>query len=104
MMKVRWREHEMIFVTILFVAQIIMFLLKMYNHPIDQLEIDFATRFKENGISFIYLRNVLLPQIGSILIMYIGYLSINLIILPLLKKISFEDFEKLISLKTVKTS
>ncbi len=101
-MKVRWREHEMIFVTILFVAQIIMALLKMYNHPIEQLEIDFATRFKENGISFIYWRNVLLPQIGSILLMYIGYLSINLLILPLLKKISFEDFEKLLSIKTVK--
>ena len=102
MMKVRWREHEMIFVTILFVARIIIFLLKIYNHPIDQLEIDFATRFKENGISFIYWRNVLLPQIGSMLIMYIGYLLINLIILPLLKKISFEDFEKLLSLKMVK--
>ncbi len=101
-MKVRWREHEMIFVTILVVAQIIILLLKLYNHTNEQLEIDFAARFKENGIPFIYWKNVLLPQLSSILLIYLGYLSINLVILPLIKKISFADFEKLLSINIAK--
>ncbi|MEO7536327.1 MAG: histidine kinase [Ferruginibacter sp.] len=101
-MKVRWREHEIMFVTILVVAQIIMSFLKMYNPSYERPGIDFAARFKENGISFIYWRNVLLPQVSSILLMYVGYLSINLLILPSLKKISFSDFEKLLTLNIIK--
>lgn len=102
MMKVRWREHEMIFVTILVAAQIIMSLLKMYNPSYSQSGIDFASRFKENGLSFIYWRNVLLPQMGLILLMYLGYVSINLLILPSVKKISFNDFEKLLTLNIIR--
>jgi len=101
-MKVRWREHEMIFVTILVAAQIIMSLLKMYNPSYNQSGIDFASRFKENGLSFIYWRNVLLPQMGSILLMYLGYVSINLLILPSIKKVSFNDFEKLLTINIIK--
>lgn len=102
MMKVRWREHEIIFVTILVAAQIIISLLKMYNPSYEQSGIDFAYRFKENGISFIYWRNVLLSQICSLLLMYLGYLSINLLILPSIKKISFNDFEKLLTINIIK--
>ncbi|MEJ7587409.1 MAG: hypothetical protein WKI04_07595 [Ferruginibacter sp.] len=35
--------------------------------------------------------------------MYLGYLSINLLILPTLKKISFNDFEKLLTINIIKT-
>jgi len=101
-MKVRWRENETIFVTILVVAQIIILLLKMYNPSYVQLETDFAAIFKKNGFSFIYWRNALLPQLSSILLMYLGYLSINLVIIPLIKKISFYDFEKILSINIVK--
>ncbi len=101
-MKVRCREHEIIFVTILVVAQIIISLLKIYNPSYEQSGIDFASGFKENGISFIYWKNVLLPQISSILLMYIGYLSINLWIIPSLKKVSFTDFEKLLTVNILK--
>lgn len=45
----------MIFVTILAVAQIITSVLKMYNPSYEQPGIDFASGFKENSISFIYL-------------------------------------------------
>jgi two-component system, LytTR family, sensor kinase len=101
-MKLRWREHEMIFITILVVAQIIVSFLRMYTPPYQQPTIDFATGFKENGIAFIYWRNVLLPQVSSVLLIYFGYLSINLLILPLIKKISFNDFEKLLTLNFIK--
>lgn len=92
----------MIFITILFTAQIIISLLKMYNPSYDQSGINFASRFKKNGLSFIYWRNVLLPQMGSILLMYLGYVSINLLILPSIKKISFNDFEKLLTINIIK--
>jgi two-component system LytT family sensor kinase len=97
-MKVRWREHEMIFVTILVVAQIILSLLRLSSPSFEQSGSDFAAIFKENGLSFIYWRNVLMPQSASILLMYLGYLSINLFIIPAIKKISFNDIEKLFTL------
>lgn len=101
-MKVRWREHEMLFVTILVLGQIIILLLKMYNPTYGQPGIDFAAGFKENGLSFTYWRNVLLPQLSSILLLYLGYLSITLFIIPALKKISFTDFEKLLTVNIIK--
>jgi two-component system, LytTR family, sensor kinase len=101
-MKVRWREHEMMFIAILVAVQIIISLLKMYNPSYQQSAIDFAAGFKANGISFIYWRNVLLPQISSILIIYLGYLSINRLIIPAIKKISFNDFEKLFTINILK--
>lgn len=101
-MKVRWREHEMIFVTILVVAQIILYSLNMYTPSNATLGVEPAARFEENGIPFLYWRNVLFPQIFSILLVYSGYLAINLLILPLVKKITFDDFEKIISVKTLK--
>jgi two-component system, LytTR family, sensor kinase len=101
-MKVRWRGHEMIFVTILVVAQIIISVYKMYNPSYQRPGIDFASQFKANGFSFIYWRNVLIPQISSTLLIYLGYLSINLFILPSIKKISFIDVEKILSLNIIK--
>jgi hypothetical protein len=40
--EVRWREHEMIFVTILVVAEIIISLIKIYNPSYEPSGIDFA--------------------------------------------------------------
>lgn len=101
-MKIRWREHEMIFVTILTVALIILTLLRIYNPSYVQPGADFNARFEQNGLSFIYWRNVLIPQSASILLMYLGYLSINLLIIPSVKKISFNDIEKLFTLNILK--
>jgi two-component system, LytTR family, sensor kinase len=101
-MKIRWREHEMIFVTILIVTQIIFSLLKIDNLTYKQSETDFAAAFKENGFSFIYWKNVLIPQLSSILLIYFFYLSVNLFIIPAIKKISFDDFEKLLTLKIIR--
>jgi two-component system, LytTR family, sensor kinase len=97
-MKVRWKQHEMIFFAILMIVEMVASCKKMY----EPSTIDYAIRFKENGISFIYWRNVLFPQMLSLLLMYTGYLAVNQLVLPLLKKIEFEDFEKLLSLKLLK--
>jgi hypothetical protein len=101
-MKIRWREHEIIFVTILVVMQIIISLLSMYDSSYEQPGTNVASRFKENGILFVYWKNVLLPRIGSILLMYLCYLAINLVVMPLIKKISFTDFEKLFTVNILK--
>jgi two-component system, LytTR family, sensor kinase len=98
-MKVRWREHEMIFVTILAVTQIILSLSRL-SHP--SYEQDFNARFEGHGLSFLYWRNVLIPQSASIFLMYLGYLSINLLIIPAIKKISFNDIEKLFTVHFLK--
>jgi hypothetical protein len=79
-MKIRWPEHEMIFVTVLAVAQIILSLMRLNNSNYEQL----------------------ILQSASILLMYLGYLAINLIIIPTIKKISFNDIEKLLTLNLLK--
>jgi two-component system, LytTR family, sensor kinase len=101
-MKVRWREHEIIFVTILIVAQIIFSIFKIDSVSYKQVSTDFAGMFNENGFHFTYWKNVLLPQLSSILLIYLAYLSINLFIIPWIKKISFDDFEKLLTINVIK--
>lgn len=101
-MKVRWREHEMTVITILIVWQMITVLMKAYDYSIGEGETEYAIGFKENGLSFIYWRNVTLPQVSSIVLMYSVYLLINLFILPSVKKISGEDIERLLSMRIIK--
>src|SRR5688500_3601291 len=102
MMKVRWKEHEMIFVTILTVVQIIFSLLKFYDPAFRQPGFGPAARFIENGLSFIYWRNVLLPEIGLIFLIYSGYVLINFVIIPSIKNITFDDVERLFTLTLLK--
>lgn len=75
-------------------------LIKMYNLTDTQRE-TFAGRFSQNEFSFIYWKNVLFPQIYSVLLVYLTYLSINGLIVPLIKRITFIDFEKIFSIKIV---
>jgi two-component system, LytTR family, sensor kinase len=79
-MKIRWREHEMIFVTVLALGQIIVSLFRLYNASYE----------------------LLILQSTPILFMYCGYLCINFFIIPSIKKISFNDFEKLFTLNIIK--
>jgi len=75
-MKVRWREHEMIFVTILAVSQIIF-------------------SFFEQGSLAIF-------QAMSILLFCVAYMTLNLLITPSIKKISFNDVERVFALNILK--
>jgi len=92
----------MIFVAILIIAQFIITFYKMHHPSYERPGVDFASRFRENGYLFIYWRNVLIPKIGSTLLIYLGYLSINLLILPAIKKISFSDGEKKLPLSLLR--
>jgi len=73
-MKVRWKDHEMIFATIATAIIIAAY--------IGYSGMGFDAPFTKNHVPFNLLRNVLLPEIGMTLILYLSYLFINLYTLP----------------------
>jgi two-component system LytT family sensor kinase len=101
-MKIKWREHEMIFVITIAVAQFSLSLFGLSSHSDELPAADFAAKFKDNGLSFDYWRNMVIPKSASILLMYLGYLSINWLVISSVKKISFTGIEKLFTLHILK--
>ncbi|MBO9198695.1 MULTISPECIES: sensor histidine kinase [Niastella] len=96
-MKIRWREHEIIFIALLVIIQIIVYLKELYYASLGIIEIDYAKGFREAGLGFVYWKQVFLPQLSAVLLVFAGYLSVNLVIIPLIKKISFDDIERIFS-------
>jgi two-component system LytT family sensor kinase len=82
-MKVRWREHEMILTTILVIILLSAYIWAMYNN-IPQHVVD---PFTNHHAPFNLYRNVLLPDLGSVLLIYLSYLFVNFyIITPFLTR------------------
>ncbi|MDB5032698.1 histidine kinase [Mucilaginibacter sp.] len=81
-MKVRWRKHEIIIVSMLVGLTAIGDIL--YNKKFTgQFLIDQGIKaFNDNHIRFSYSNNVLLPQAGVLLVFYLIYLWLNLITVP----------------------
>ncbi len=52
---------------------------------------NYEEAFRNNGFQF-QLRNILFPQIGSVILIYLAYLATNLLVIPAIKKISWADF------------
>jgi two-component system, LytTR family, sensor kinase len=77
-MKVRWRQHEIIFATITAAILLISYLWSMQNVIPNQ----FAAPFINNHVPFNLYKNVLLPQIGGGLTIYFAYLFVNLFTIP----------------------
>ncbi len=77
-MKVRWRQHEMIFASISAAVLLAGYLWSMHNVAPSQ----FATPFINNHVPFNFYKNVLLPQIGGGLVIYLSYLFVNLFTVP----------------------
>jgi two-component system LytT family sensor kinase len=96
-MKVRWREHEMIFITLLVIIQIIIYLKGMYDAAHGVSAIDYEKGFREAGWAFAYWREVFIPQVASVLLVFGAYLSVNRVIIPFIKKVPFKDVERLLS-------
>jgi hypothetical protein len=86
----------MLIVAILTLWQISRVLLNLNAHSVEELQTDFAIRFKENEIPFIYWRNVILPQLASPILIYIIYLLVNLLVFPSFKRISTDDAKGLL--------
>ncbi|HXL57465.1 MAG TPA: histidine kinase, partial [Chitinophagaceae bacterium] len=87
-MKVRWRQHEMTLVTMLAAILLARYLWMMYNTTSQQ----FADPFINNHVPFNFFRNVLLPDLGMGLIIYLCYLWISIYTIPRL--LSRKEFKK----------
>ncbi len=90
--KVRWRAHELVFVTLFVVIRIGVYVWDMYQ--LDEQQIEAYAKLYSNpdpNLPFNYYRAVLLPQINSVLLLYLCYIGINKAVIPLVKKISFRD-------------
>jgi two-component system, LytTR family, sensor kinase len=102
-MKVRWRQHEIIFVTMFAAITLGGYLWNVHNTTPDQ----YAGPFINNHVPFNLYRNVLLPDIGLALLAYLAFLFINLFTIPRLlfpKKIEAGTSQVSISLKKMKMS
>jgi len=91
-MKARWREHEAVLISIIAVIIIASYIWQMLNLSSQQIAADYAVMFIKTHTYFNYYTRVLLPQIGSALILLLSYFWINRRIIPNLsasgKKIS----------------
>jgi len=72
-MKIRWRQHEIIFVTMLAAIELGGYLWNVYSTTLDQ----YAGPFINTHTPFNLYHNVLLPDIGLGLLTYLAYLFIN---------------------------
>src|SRR5436190_10820217 len=86
-MKVRWREHEMVLVTILATILLAGYWWTLYNTTTQQ----FAVPFINNHVPFNFYRNVLLPDIGMGVLIYLSYLFLN--IFTISRLLSSQKFE-----------
>ncbi|QDW21099.1 hypothetical protein B0M43_0013570 [Flavobacterium sp. KBS0721] len=93
-MKIRWREHEIIFVALWGAFGITSLLLKVCNTDMPVYP-ELHKLFMDSGRSFVFWRNELLPKIAAIVLFLICYVLVNLVLIPSLRKISFPDLDKM---------
>jgi two-component system LytT family sensor kinase len=87
--KLRWRQHELIFVTLFVVVRIAGYIWDLLNSE-QQFESTDVIPYAHYHLHFNYYKNLLLPQVGSVLLLYGCYLAVNLVIVRLLRKLSFK--------------
>jgi sensor histidine kinase YesM len=73
-MKVRWRQHEMILVNIVFIILATSYFRDLHNTAANQ----YAGAFINNHVPFNLYRNVVWPDVGMGILIYCAYLLINL--------------------------
>jgi histidine kinase/GHKL domain-containing protein len=81
-MKLRWRQHEIIFATIIAIITLGGYLWHVYNLSPGQINTGFAAPFIQNHIPFNFYRNMVLPQVGAGLLIYLAYLFVNFFTIP----------------------
>lgn len=89
-MKVKWRKHEIIAVTILVAIGVLGYFWDAYNITPIQISTEFAPPYRSNHIPFNYYYNILLPQVSTLALFYLTYLWINLLITQSLFKSKFK--------------
>lgn len=88
--KVWWRRHELLFVTFFALIRIARYVWDRVILTDLQIETAYKIPYQQHGQSFDYNLNVLLPQVNTIVVLYLAYLGVNKVIIPLLKKISLQ--------------
>jgi len=99
-MKVRWREHEMILVTVLGVIMLARYIWDLHNGTLQRFE----GPFLNSHVPFNLYRNIFLPNLAMGLLVYLAYLSINLFTIPRLlfpRKFEAGTFQIALSLKKI---
>jgi len=80
-MKVRWREHEAVLVSMIATILIVGYSYQMIRLSPLAIQDIYAVSFGKANINFNYYSRVLLPQLGSVLVLWISYFWINRIIM-----------------------
>jgi len=91
-MKIRWRQHEIIFASMLLIIAVTGFWWKMIHLSPAQFDNIYKLPFTKNQVAFNIYRNLLLPQTAIFLIIYLAVLWVNLFIVPRL--IAYKKVEK----------
>ncbi|GGA98833.1 sensor histidine kinase [Puia dinghuensis] len=78
----RWRENELILVTVYCLLGIVGYWWKIFEHSGTWLREQYGGRFNEHQLYFDYFVNVLFPETGLLVMIYLGYLWMNLYTLP----------------------
>lgn len=100
-MKVRWRQHEITLVTIIFLLLVCGYFRELYTTTPDQ----YAGPFINNHVAFNLYRNVVFPDVCMGILIYLTYLFINLFTIPhFLSPRKFEAGTSKISLSLKKIS
>ena len=87
---VKWRQHEIIFFSILAIILITGDVWDMFSVSSTQMESVYGIPAIHAQRSY-YYRNVLLPQVCTVVLLYLGYICINTILIPLAGRISLKD-------------
>jgi|SRR6218665_3010363 len=103
-MKIRWKEHEIIFVMMLIVAQLIIYLKGFYDASQGDTGHIQEQSFDRAGLVFVYWKNVFIPQLLSVILLFLTYLSVTFALIPLIRRISFRDVERFVSVNVLWTT
>jgi two-component system LytT family sensor kinase len=78
----RWREHELILATVLCVLSIAGQIWEVLHTPWSELDRIYGQAFRDRGLAFGYITNILIPRISIAILLYLAFLQMNFFILP----------------------
>ena len=81
-MKIRWRQHEIIFASLSLLTSLMGFWWKTLHLTLAEIRTIYEPPFLANSFPFGLYRNLLLPQSGIFVLVYILYMWVNLFIIP----------------------
>jgi sensor histidine kinase YesM len=99
--KLWWRRHELIFVTLFALIRMARDLWDKFTLTDQQIEPAYKIPYFQHGQAFNYNTNVLFPQLNTVLVLYLVYLGVNKVIIPLFKKLSWQAATSTILLRLV---